>query len=216
MSGFLVRVDEPAVCAAVGLIKGDVGLHAGVVFRSSDGQGAVVHLAWHCKLECEPLSGWAHVVPDIDPVDLVVIAAHCVTLRRARPNIPYGLAFETSTFDDDGKFVPGPGESGLTCATFVLAIFEWARVPLLERATWEPRSDDVAIQQTLVGYLKKTATARPEHIAAVEAEVGCVRFRSEEAAAASAMTGRPVAFERAAPSGVVVISAFERTGVRTS
>jgi hypothetical protein len=211
MSGFVVLFKEPTACAAVGLAKGTVGLHAGIVFRPSDGIGAVVHLAWHCQLECDPPSGWAHVVPDLDPVDLIVIAAHCVTLRDVRPEVPYGLAFENSSFDEDGKFVSGPGESGLTCATFVLAVFDWARVRLLDQPSWQTRPEDVTIQQRLAGYLKKTANARPEHVAAVEAEVGCVRFRSEEAAAASAMKERPIAFERAAHAGLEVVSAFEQS-----
>lgn len=214
MSAFLVLFSEPTTCAAVGLIKGSVGLHSGIVFRASDGSGAVVHLAWHCQLECGETSGWAHVVPDLDPVDLIVVAAHCVTLRDARPEIPYGLAFETSLFDEDGKFVPGPGESGLTCATFVLAVFDWAGVRLLERRSWQERPEDVTIQQRLVGYLRRTANARPEHVAAVEAEVGCVRFRSEEAAAASAMKDRPATFEQAAPAGLEVVTAFERSQSR--
>ena len=216
MSAFVVLFKEPTACAAVGLTKGTVGLHAGIMFRPSDGVGAVVHLAWHCQLECDPPSGWAHVVPDVDPVDLTVIAAHCVTLRDARPQIPYGLAFRSSSFDDEGRFVPGPGESGLTCSTFVLAVFEWARVRLLDQGSWRQRPDDVAIQQQLVEYLKKHAIARPEHVAAVEGEVGCVRFRSEEAAAATAMKDRPIPFERAADAGREIVSAFEHSTQTTS
>ena len=177
---------HPVERSAVGLTRGDIGLHAGVVFRASDQTCRVLHLAWHYRLRSEVVpDGWAFVVPVVDPIDLQVLAGFCALVEAVRPAIPYGLQFTASRFDDDGRFIPGPGESGLTCTTFVLAIFEWARLPLLIRESWRVRDEDVAAQRALVDMLRRTKDASEEHIRAVEAETGCMRFRSEEAAAAS-------------------------------
>lgn len=210
MSNIKVVAGAPAARAAVGMVTSPVGvIHAGILFRGSDETYRVLHLAFHCQLECESsFEGWAHVVSNLDEFEIDNIAAHCVTLQDVRPVIPYSFKFETSTFAADGRFVPGPGESGLTCSTFVLAVIEWAtKVPLVEVASWQPRPDDTVIQQKLLTHLKKVAT--PEHVAAVSAEVGCVRVRTEEAAAASAMDGRPIGFVSAAAEGIRVKASFE-------
>ena len=114
---------HPAGRSAVVLVKGNVGLHTGIFFRASDQICRVLHLAWHYQLRCDDATdGWAFVAPILDPVELQVLAGFCSLLRARRPRLPYGLRFDASQFDDDGRFVPGPGDTGLTCATFVMAI----------------------------------------------------------------------------------------------
>lgn len=82
-------------------------------------------------------------------------------------------------------------------------------MPLLLRESWAVREDDLAAQRQLVALLRGTSDASAEHVKAVEAEVGCMRFRCEEAAAASAINPRPVGFMEAAEAGARVRLAFE-------
>jgi hypothetical protein len=201
---------HPAGRGAVAITRGEIGLHVGIVFRASDQRCRILHLAWHYRLRNEEaLDGWAFVAPLLDPVELQVLAGFCALLGAVRPRIPYGLQFSASRFDDDGRFIPGPGETGLTCTTFVMAIFEWAVMPLLVRESWKVRDEDIAAQRALVSMLRETKDADDGHVIAVEAEVGCMRFRSEEAAAASAMPVRPVHFDEAELAGARVRASFD-------
>ncbi|TMQ12946.1 MAG: hypothetical protein E6J90_15705 [Deltaproteobacteria bacterium] len=199
---------QPSQRAVVALKQGPVGLHCGIFFRASDEALRILHLAFHYQLAVDhSFDGWAYVAPQIDPIELGVLAGFCSLLNSVQPGIPYGFEYQASKFDDEGRFVPGPGESGLTCTTFVLAVFKWARLALLIPETWQSRTEDVEAQRRLIVFLQRAAS--PQHVAAVEAEVGCMRFRSEEAAAATAMTPRPVGFPEASAAGVQVRASFE-------
>jgi hypothetical protein len=201
-------VDAHPSIASVVLMKGAAGLHCGIFYHSGDATCRVLHLAFHYRLRCDvELEGWGYVLPEIDDVELRVLAGHCALLAVTRPAIPYGFSFGKSRFEDDGKFVPAPGESGLTCTTFVMKVFEWARIPLLDTARWEERAEDVEAQRLLVEMLREDG-ASPEHVAAVEREVGLARYRSEEVAAASACRARPMGFRDAAERGAIVLADF--------
>ncbi len=206
----VVRLDAayPIGRSAVVLTKGAIGLHAGIYYRSDDQTCRVLHLAWHYKLHTDDdLRDWLVVLPLIDPLELQILAGLCHVLNERRPAIPYGLHFGSSRFDNEGRFVPGTGESGLTCTTFVMAIFDWANLPLLLRESWKVRDEDIVAQGKLVEFLRRDAT--PEHVKAVELEVGSLRFRSEEAAAATGFLERPVTFEEAATAGCNVRASCE-------
>ena len=180
-------------------------------FATSDQRRRILHLAFHYRLECdtEP-TGWAFVPAAIAPFELQVLARMCATLDAVRPEIPYGFHRGTSRFDEHGRFVPGPGDTGLTCSTFIQAIFDWAKIPLLDEATWELRDEDRVAQQALLAFLRRNHDATNEYLATVEAEVGCMRFRAEEVAASSAMSQRPVPFQVANVEGIRVRASFER------
>jgi len=192
---------------AVGLSKGDLDLHIGLLYLA-EATPRALHLAWHHKLRDDEVSkaaGWWVVDCVIDELFRKVLLGHCINLANKRrvAKIPYGLRNRCSTIDQDGVFRPGPGESGFTCATFVLALFELAGVVLLDRDSWESRdgarkAEDEFVQQALVEALRQTA---PEQAAAAEREIGCARFRPEEVAAASGLPATPVPFPAAAAEG---------------
>lgn len=202
---FAACATAPSHEAAVALSRGGIGLHTGLVYRDG-AQARVLHLAWHHRLTDEaptPESPWFAVRPALDELELIRVASFAKNIAAVRPEVPYALRSRGATFDEQGRYVPG-GDAGLTCASFVVTVFESARVPLLDRASWEQRSperqqEDTAAQQRLVAYLRASAAA--EHVAAVEREVGCARLRSEEVAAASGLSPHPVAFAQAAPAG---------------
>jgi hypothetical protein len=125
----------------------------------------------------------------------------CATLDAVRPRIPYGFRRGTSRFDELGRFIPGPGDTGLTCSTFIQAIFDWARIPLLDEATWEVRDADRVAQQALLEYLRRNKDATADYLVAIEREVGCMRVRAEEVAASSAISEQPVSFRVASAEG---------------
>jgi len=188
---------QPTGRAAIALSRGGIGIHLGIIYRGADQIPRVLHLAWHCQLRCDDgdeMQEWAFVPGVIDEIELQVLAGFCTTVKSLKPRIPYGFRYESSRFDDTGRFIPGGSDSGLTCSTFVMALFELAGIPLLGRGSWEERAEDKEAHLTLLAYLKQS-NATEQHIKAVEAEVGCIRFRSEEVAGSSCVLHRPVEFE---------------------
>lgn len=167
----------------------------------------------HFRLRTDAWEGWAYVHPAIDDIDLASLAGFCSLLNAKCPKLPYGLRFGTSSFDDSGRFVAGPNETGLTCATFVIAIFEWAGVPLIDISTWQARAEDEQAQRALVEVLRGSRDATPEHIVAVEREIGCIRVRPEEVAASSTLPERPLNFADAARIGAEVLAEFRALGL---
>jgi hypothetical protein len=113
------------------------------------------------------------------------------------PGLPYGLSTPNDSFDPDTlAYLRGPAKVGLTCATFVLAIFEFGGLKLLQYELWPHRDSDVPWQNYVISELKRTGASQ-EHIAAVEGQVGAMRIRPEEVAASATFADeeRPVAFE---------------------
>lgn len=206
--------------AAVVVTRGLFAMHAGIAYADQSGAFHLLHLAMHEELAVTaPTDDWMYAVSALDDVDQLVLAGLCELRASLGRHVPYGFRLDVSKFaEDDGRFVTGPGEIGLTCATFVIAMFEWARVPLLDRPTWsmrgqERQEQDRAAQRQLVGWMAERRRAPPNHIEALRQEEGCVRFRAEEVAAASAMSGRPVPYQFAAPAGARLLADFLLAGI---
>ena len=196
---------HPVARAAVVVARGLVGLHAGLMFRSGRESVTLLHLASHYKLRAEPIGpAWWYAQPAIDALDLDVLAGFCAVRAKVGRRVPYGLRYEESTFDRDGSFLAGPGETGLTCATFVLAMFNWAKIPLIDSNSWPYRPEDVEAQKVLVVWLRNNPEVERAHVERVEKETGCLRFRAEEVAAATTFSERPAAFAAIAPASLSI------------
>jgi hypothetical protein len=74
----------------------------------------------------------------------------------------------------------------------VLAVFERAQLRLAHYIGWTaPDSDDIRWQQSVLEALRNDPRVSPEHINAVEREVGnSVRYRPEQVAGAAAIRKR--------------------------
>ena len=80
--------------------------------------------------------------------------------------------------------------SGLTCATFVLAVFASEGYNLINTTEWPHRPEDEEWHKSIIDtliYFK----AEAEHIANVLSEKGCARFRPEEVSLSCAYTPLP-------------------------
>lgn len=203
---------------AVGIFSTQDGFHVGLLHRRGDEPVRVLHLAWHHHLRHEEADNrWGWVVPALEEERLRQVGAFArlVASRHADGKVPYALAYPSAPyFSQTGHTASSVGNLGLTCATFVLELFARHHVNLLERATWESRSadrvaEDIAAQHKLVELLRREVSPEAQrHAEAVEAQVGCTRFRPEEVAASCADATHPVPFERASSLGVEVVSAF--------
>jgi hypothetical protein len=136
-----------------------------------------------------------------------------IARKHQSGRMPYALA-RGAEFDSQGTLQLNQS-LGLNCATFVLRVFQHARIQLLDEAAWdrdrsdERKQEDIAAQRELVERLRSKPEYR-SHADLVEREVGCTRIRAEEVAAATGMTGRPIPFGRAEPEGRRVLAMIDK------
>lgn len=178
--------------AAVVIKSTRVGrFHVGLAYRDG-GKGRTLHLEWHKRLADAPLDtsfGWVEPSADFNRSRARSLAGLCrlVATENESNSIPYGFAWPVEAFDEKtGKYKEDPSRAGLTCATFVLAIFDWASMPLVDIGTWpNERPGDKEWQESIVEDLKKTNPPVDQvHIEAVMKEIGAKRCRPPEVAAA--------------------------------
>jgi hypothetical protein len=175
--------------------------HIGLLYRDSVAKVILfLHLGWHFDLRHEPpRDNYFWVDPAITTRRLVQVAAICRLVWRAngRKSIPYGFGPPSDTLDAaTGRYLFGPAGFGLTCATFVFAVFHRAGLDLVRYSTWPlNRPGDVEWQRLVVDNLRNDPNATAEHIRAVENDVGTTaRYRPEEVAGAATLSRIPAEF----------------------
>lgn len=202
--------------------------HIGLLYRDEDAEGGItmLDLAWHHRLRSNPPQPghlWVEpaVPPELAPAfqQLCKVVANKYGGRKPR-SIAYALRYETGSFDPaSGEFLNATGH-GLTCATFVLAMFASYGVHLVCVEEWlacknEVRAaEDHVWQKKIVKSLRCTLESKRRrsdareieaHLAAVEGEIGCARFRPEEVAAAGTVAKLPAGFAHAEPVGREIV-----------
>lgn len=181
--------------------------HLSLIYVDDNQQPRWLHLGWHHHVLAKPLDkNYAWGEPPLEPELRVILSRLCRKISQRyvgqRRSIAYALRYAGGHFDEmTGEFLCEDG-LGLTCATFVMAIFATRGVDLLRRQEWVPRAEDVIWQKNIIELLKGARDPRiDEHVAVVETEVGCTRFRPEEVAAAGVATSLPLGFREAESTG---------------
>jgi hypothetical protein len=125
-----------------------------------------------------------------------------------RNNIPYGFdpggsCFEVAT----GLYRPPPPGKGLTCATFISGVLNSLGFDVVVEETWPVRIADLEWQTLVIECLRDTGASR-HHIDAIEADVGSMRLRPEEAVAAATIpfADWPSSFDVVEPMGQQVLA----------
>ncbi len=142
--------------------------------------------------------GWVEISEDVDDLALESVQSTLTAILRQKAlgiAPTYGLTFDGQTFDVDGKLVSGPSGSGLTCVTFVMAVFASRGVELLERNEWHERHDDDNVRTLLAGMHWETLSDATIRQMQQQLPTG-VRFRPRELAG-GANTRCPCPFAQA-------------------
>jgi hypothetical protein len=163
------------------------GLHSGFLYQLDDGEPRINHLGWHFAMHDHPADDarylWANT--GLDEGNSHLIAAW-LALRRTHPNdIPYGFDAHGACFDQVTQdFVPPPLGKGLTCATYIKAVFSHFGFDLLDEITWPlDRPSDRSWQVSVVEELRKHASE--DHVIALTNDVGARQFRPAEVVGAA-------------------------------
>ena len=195
---------------------GEGRFHAGVVYFDK-AQYHFLNLEFHFRLTNPSFNafntGW--VEPPINSDDAGLVAALCKRVWETKPKLPYHLRWDQgSTFSSaTGKFIPIGDCKGLTCATFVLAIYNGVGVKLINEQNWQSRDGDqdwqnyiLSIFETWEQKKRKDGDAEfadelVEHIKNVKTELGSLRYRPEDVTGACVGNNLPATFEDATVAG---------------
>lgn len=181
----------------VGISVGKSGrdaLHSKLLINFA-GYCGELHLAFHNKTVFsnvfEEADKYIWDAPRGIPLSrLKALAAKCVSIIKKidQQNIPYAIEYKgMRKFNGEGIYddYRTGSEFGLTCATFILAIFDSAGLNLLEWENWPVRSNDSVWFDELIRYID-TARARrwtvmsDEHYNNLKSEANCKKIRPEE------------------------------------
>jgi hypothetical protein len=158
----------------------------------------LAHLAWHNSLRNgPPKDAYLWIDPPITTRRARQVAARCRQILRANTRgLPYAFSPANDCFNSKtGDFLFGPSRAGLTCASFVLAVFDSAGIRLTDYAKWpKGRPGDVEWQQSIIRELQQDG-ASAEHIAFIRNEIGAVRYRPEDVAGCAAADQLPCSFD---------------------
>lgn len=184
------------------------GSHTGIVYLDETDKILFIHLAFHHDLRCEELRpgriGWVLPANTIPQERLELVAAMCsrVWERNQKDSLPYGFRYDATRFHESGEIEIGIDECGLTCATFVLAIYRAVGLELLQLSSWPSRADDQAQFTRLLGVLNANCSDT-KHIAAITREAKSTRYRPLEVAGGSCCSP-PATFEDASARAVAI------------
>ena len=183
--------------------------HTGIALRWN-GRSTFYHLAWHRELSTEDLGDdYLWVVVRMPATRIPVLAARLrnATSQKNKDTFSYGLRFQASRVTNAGALSVGQNETGLTCATFVVAMLQAAGIQFIDVQTWLSRDSDNGFHNWVVNRLKSqisnVATALEvrnelENLKTkLSAEVGSPRIRPIEVAASVVHTEWPTSFEAA-------------------
>lgn len=185
--------------------------HVGIIVCIKEGEDQrLLHLGFHHDLRYEVLSEVENWETDYAWLDfsgfsdreMKQLAVWMDTIWSVnRNNIPYGIAYSGAGYFDyaTGKFVSSHTGKGLTCATFVMAMFEDFLLPIIEANSWLPRDSDQNFYNRIIAaldYLVAYGKAEASHVDAQKAAMGSAsRYRpAEVAVSGAAYLGEPINF----------------------
>ena len=191
-------IDAPP--AVVAIKQHPASLHLGIIHRSEDDNVPhMLDLAWHFRLRNDPADpDYFWVEPGFPERRARQVATFCrLVAKRNENGLPYAFSDPDRSIDPmTGGFLLGPTKLGLTCASFVLAVFAATGLPLAVLESWPRGRDGDAEWQAFIVECLEKSEATPEHVAAVRGEIGHVRYRPDEVAAASSIAPPAATFEQ--------------------
>ena len=171
--------------------------HVGILYLR-DEEPRFCHLAFHFDLRDEPPQKdyyWDDCNSLVDdPVNGKLFIAKMIRVSEAKKVISYGFHFAGAPFAPDGNFIDFPEVGmGMTCATFVVAVFHSFGFPIVIGETWLGRNDDAAWQTGMISILERCGASK-EHVEAAKDFVGAARYRPEEVAVAATHPEPPLSY----------------------
>ena len=186
--------------------------HLALLYRETGGADWLLHFGWHNKLNHERWNQHYHWVPfrnlNSEVLDGLQDIASILAKKPANQKIPYSVIYEPRQyFDHSWDYISQKDGHGLTCATFLLAVFRRWGLQLIDEESWpEGRPDDanwiVKILCRLYTWSveKKIKIPKEHFIVQLIKHKLLRRYRPEEVCAcADLFSGKPLSFEQITP-----------------
>lgn len=180
--------------------------HIALIYRANNFKVMLLHLGWHhqlCHHEWDEKYHWLEF-NGLDRELQETFADWAVMVANASPGtpIPYSVIFRPDkNFDQNGHFINLNDGSGLTCATFLLALFNDYNLPLINISDWpESRENDLKWLRKILKMLRNTVVKSEnmpkwEWLEQFRHRHRLKRFRPEEVfATAELFSGEPLSF----------------------
>lgn len=191
--------------------------HVALIYKAFDSRVMQLHLGWHhmlCHHEWDKKYHWIQL-EGIDQELQETFADWAVLVAGATPGepIPYSVLFHPGrNFNVDGRFINRNDGTGLTCATFLLALFSDFGIPLIDPAKWpSSRKGDFKWLRKIFKLLRtlEVDSGRMSSwswLEQVKRRHSLRRYRPEEVfASAGLFVGEPLEFEQLEAAGKAVL-----------
>jgi hypothetical protein len=187
--------------------------HTGIVYRTAAGELRFLHYPYHDQaLRNDRCSGqFAYAVPMLKEEDLLFLAEFCARVHRANQagKLPYSFEFDPNIgFDRKTGMVALNHNSGLTCSTFVVALFRSAGNPLVQPITWprQASSEDIAARRAMLEMWRNSG--KPKLVARadqIEQTIQTMRISPIQVAGACLQKHLPTGYYRATENGKQIL-----------
>lgn len=197
--------------------------HCGIAYPAESGTHEICDLLADKVLLSRPIpvdDYWAPVA--LSPAEVSAVAAFIERIleSHATKAVTYSLIFTANAFDVKGAIARG---DGLTCATFIVAVFERLSLPLVVPSTWRarPKEDQAFQDEYLRGAINDPNPKRrisAEAAMRIAQEKPNFRIKPAEVCGAAASGKYPVKFSSAvtlAKEVVAIIDANEAKRKKT-
>jgi hypothetical protein len=136
---------------------------------------------------------------ELDEINRRTVVGLCRLIAGRSTKIPFGFTYNGVYFTGAGDYISHGAGHGLTCATFVMAVFATYNIPILKIDEWPKRPDDPGWQLGQVGHLQRR---HGPFVADAAAQfIGEPRYRPEEVAAGTISREKPLTFAKAVALG---------------
>jgi hypothetical protein len=146
---------------------------------------------------------------DLDEINRRLLASLCSLIAKGSTKVPYGFTYNGRYFERSGSYIAHDLGRGLTCATFVLAVFETYSIPVLLTSEWLPVDFEDQLWQTkMVAIVQKRSG---KDVADATAKyIGHPRFKPEHVAAGAVDARRPLGRAAAVQLGERILRELKR------
>jgi hypothetical protein len=176
-------------------------VHIGMLYKIGAAGPFNLNLRDHLDLRNEPPTDsycWMQI--ELDEINRRLLASLCKVIASKSQSVPYGFTYNGQYFTKGGDYLPHDLGHGLTCATFVMALFETYSIPVLQAGQWGPA--DLPDQGWQVQRVQQIAAARGSFLSQAIAQfVGHPRYNPEHVAAGAVDHGRPLGLAEAKKLG---------------
>jgi hypothetical protein len=182
-----------ATIAGVGLAHHKYGGHCGLYYAiGDDGVLELLHLKYHEELVSEPPSEYYEDIDSRYPDrERAAVSDFCraVLAKHGLRGFRFSAARTDAFASDTAELKLDEPGTGFTCATFIKAIFDKVKLPLVVAKSWPPATDqDRSWLQLHADFIANAEGKNdPQHGSAIDVSCSWSRFLPEHIAAAAAV-----------------------------